>query len=216
MREICHCVFHLAITGEAEGGRKGEALLGLCQTVVEGVPGDPSDKSDQAGQDFCTGLSIVLTPPPRAFHHFIGWFVFLKGSICAHSINIKTSSPNISCHLLGLSFPLGVCLHTLQDENGVNRPVCSYVRVLRAGRLLESPRQAARFVSLLAHEKAPVVGGGGKQEQWCTLMAFLCRGKVRRGSRPLGSLRVGMIYFPRQCILSTVRSLIVTDQNNGG
>ncbi|XP_072251049.1 centrosomal protein of 76 kDa isoform X2 [Leuresthes tenuis] len=65
-----------------------------------------------------------------------------------------------------------------QDENGVNRPVCSYVRVLWAGRLLESPRQAARFVSLLAHEKAPVVGGGGsKQEQWCTLMAFLCRGK---------------------------------------
>ncbi|KAF3691523.1 Centrosomal protein of 76 kDa [Channa argus] len=64
-----------------------------------------------------------------------------------------------------------------QDENGVNRPVCSYVRVLRAGRLLESPRQAARFVSLLAHEKAQVVGGGGKQEQWCTLMAFLCRGK---------------------------------------
>uniref|UniRef100_A0A3P8SCM4 Centrosomal protein of 76 kDa n=1 Tax=Amphiprion percula TaxID=161767 RepID=A0A3P8SCM4_AMPPE len=64
-----------------------------------------------------------------------------------------------------------------QDENGINRPVCSYVRVLRAGRLLESPRQAARFVSLLAHEKAPVVGGGGKQEQWCTLMAFLCRGK---------------------------------------
>uniref|UniRef100_A0A3P8W8W3 Centrosomal protein of 76 kDa n=1 Tax=Cynoglossus semilaevis TaxID=244447 RepID=A0A3P8W8W3_CYNSE len=64
-----------------------------------------------------------------------------------------------------------------QDENGVNRPVCSYVRVLRAGRLLESPRQAARFVSLMAQEKAPVVGGGGKQEQWCTLLAFLCRGK---------------------------------------
>ncbi|XP_069393642.1 centrosomal protein of 76 kDa isoform X2 [Paralichthys olivaceus] len=65
-----------------------------------------------------------------------------------------------------------------QDENGVNRPVCSYVHVLRVGRLLETPRQAARFVSLLAHEKAPVVGGGGGgQEQWCTLMAFLCRGK---------------------------------------
>ncbi|XP_075952752.1 centrosomal protein of 76 kDa isoform X2 [Anarhichas minor] len=64
-----------------------------------------------------------------------------------------------------------------QDENGGNRPTCSYVSVLRAGRLLESPRQAARFVSLLAHEKAPMVGGGGKQEQWCSLMAFLCRGK---------------------------------------
>ncbi|XP_068615984.1 centrosomal protein of 76 kDa isoform X2 [Brachionichthys hirsutus] len=66
-----------------------------------------------------------------------------------------------------------------QDENGVNRPVCSYVRVLRAGRLLESPRQAARFVSLMAQERAPVVGGGagGKQEQWCSLLAFLSRGK---------------------------------------
>lgn len=65
-----------------------------------------------------------------------------------------------------------------QDENGVNRPVCSYVRMLRAGRLLESPRQAARFVSLLAQEKAPVVGSGAsKHEQWCTLLAFLCRGK---------------------------------------
>ncbi|CAL8247909.1 unnamed protein product [Lota lota] len=64
-----------------------------------------------------------------------------------------------------------------QDENGVNRPVCSYVRVLRAGRLLESPRQAARFVSLLADEKAPLVGGGAKQEQWCSLLAFVCRGK---------------------------------------
>ncbi|XP_067305275.1 centrosomal protein of 76 kDa [Pseudorasbora parva] len=64
-----------------------------------------------------------------------------------------------------------------QDENGVNRPVCSYVRVLRAGRLLESPRQAARFVSLLAQERAPMVGGGVRQEQWCSMMAFLCRNK---------------------------------------
>ncbi|KAL0963299.1 hypothetical protein UPYG_G00304330 [Umbra pygmaea] len=66
-----------------------------------------------------------------------------------------------------------------QDENGVNRPVCSYVRVLRAGRLLESPRQAARFVSLLGLERPPMVGGGGagKHEQWCSLLAFLCRSK---------------------------------------
>ncbi|XP_037982904.1 centrosomal protein of 76 kDa [Motacilla alba alba] len=65
-----------------------------------------------------------------------------------------------------------------QDENGVNRPVCSYVRPLRAGRLLDTPRQAARFVSVLGHERAAVIGGGGgKQEQWCTLLAFLCRNK---------------------------------------
>ncbi|MGH0150006.1 UNVERIFIED_CONTAM: hypothetical protein FKN15_026351 [Acipenser sinensis] len=67
-----------------------------------------------------------------------------------------------------------------QDENGVNRPVCSYIRPLRAGRLLDTPRQAARFVSLLGYEKAPVVGGGGKQEQWCTLLSFLCQNKLNR------------------------------------
>ncbi|XP_041963440.1 centrosomal protein of 76 kDa [Alosa sapidissima] len=64
-----------------------------------------------------------------------------------------------------------------QDENGLNRPVCSYVHILRGGRLLESPRQAARFVSLLAQERVPVVGGGSYHEQWCTMMAFLCRNK---------------------------------------
>ncbi|XP_031444852.1 centrosomal protein of 76 kDa isoform X2 [Phasianus colchicus] len=65
-----------------------------------------------------------------------------------------------------------------QDENGVNRPVCSYIRPLRAGRLLDTPRQAARFVSVLGYERAPVIGGGGgKQEQWCTLLAFICRNK---------------------------------------
>lgn len=64
-----------------------------------------------------------------------------------------------------------------QDENGINRPVCSYVRVLRGGRLLESPRQAARFVSLLAQERVPLVGSGSYHEQWCTMMAFLCRNK---------------------------------------
>ncbi|XP_060630998.2 centrosomal protein of 76 kDa isoform X2 [Anolis sagrei] len=65
-----------------------------------------------------------------------------------------------------------------QDENGINRPVCSYVRPLRAGRILDTPRQAARFVSVLGYERAPVIGGGNsKQEQWCTLLAFLCRNK---------------------------------------
>lgn len=64
-----------------------------------------------------------------------------------------------------------------QDENWVNRPVCSFVRPMRAGRLLDTPRQAARFVNVIGYERAPVVGGGGKHEQWCTLLAFLCRNK---------------------------------------
>ncbi|XP_070798501.1 centrosomal protein of 76 kDa [Pituophis catenifer annectens] len=65
-----------------------------------------------------------------------------------------------------------------QDENGINRPVCSYIRPLRAGRLLDTPRQAARFVNVIGYEKAPIIGGGNsKQEQWCSLLAFLCRNK---------------------------------------
>ncbi|XP_062896943.1 centrosomal protein of 76 kDa isoform X1 [Mobula hypostoma] len=64
-----------------------------------------------------------------------------------------------------------------QDENGINRPVCSYVKPLRAGRLLDTPRQAARFVNVLGYERATTVGGGSKQEQWCTLLSFLCKGK---------------------------------------
>lgn len=63
-----------------------------------------------------------------------------------------------------------------QDECGTNHPVCSFVCPLRAGRLLDSPRQAARFVSLLGYEHAPSVGGG-KAEMWSSLFAFLCKGK---------------------------------------
>ncbi|XP_056142658.1 centrosomal protein of 76 kDa [Lampris incognitus] len=95
-----------------------------------------------------------------------------------------------------------------QDENGVNRPVCSYVHVLRAGRLLESPRQAARFVSLLAHERAPVVGGGGKQEQWCTLLSFLCRGKgdCEDHATLLCSLLLGFGLDAYVCVGTKVKS----------
>ena len=48
---------------------------------------------------------------------------------------------------------------------------------MRAGRLLDSPRQAARFVSLLGYEKTSQVGGGEKPEQWMCMHSFLTRGK---------------------------------------
>lgn len=64
-----------------------------------------------------------------------------------------------------------------QDENSTNRPVCCYVQPLRAGRLLDTPRQAARFVSLIGHEKTTVVGGGSQLEQWTSMHAFICRNK---------------------------------------
>ena len=40
-----------------------------------------------------------------------------------------------------------------QTEYGVDLPMCSFVRPMRAGRLLDSPRHVARFVSLLGMER---------------------------------------------------------------
>lgn len=56
MKETSLCVSPPASTGEAEEGREGETLLGLCQTVVEGIPGHPPVTPVQNGEDICTGL----------------------------------------------------------------------------------------------------------------------------------------------------------------
>ncbi|KAK3589311.1 hypothetical protein CHS0354_026966 [Potamilus streckersoni] len=64
-----------------------------------------------------------------------------------------------------------------QDENMTNRPVCSFVKPLRAGRLLDTAREVARFVSLMHQEKVQTLGGGEKAEQWTTMHTFLCRNK---------------------------------------
>lgn len=86
------------------------------------------------------------------------------------SVNLVKIRDNIIrlCGNFGLSF---------QNENCINRPVCSYIKPLRAGRLLDTPRQAARFVSLIGYEKTSLVGGGEKPEQWSTMHSFLCRNK---------------------------------------
>lgn len=63
-----------------------------------------------------------------------------------------------------------------QDETGTNRLTCSFVKPVRAGRLIDSAREAARFVSLIAYEKAENVGGG-KAEMWCNMHSFLCKNK---------------------------------------
>ena len=51
------------------------------------------------------------------------------------------------------------------------------MKVLRAGRLLDTPRQSSRFVSLLGYERVSRVGGGDRIEQWSSAHAFLTRGK---------------------------------------
>jgi len=64
-----------------------------------------------------------------------------------------------------------------QDESGANRLVCAYVRAMRAGRLIDSPRHAARFVSLIGYTKPEqkALGGVDSADQWLHLHTFLAR-----------------------------------------
>eukprot|EP00002_Diphylleia_rotans_P038836 TRINITY_DN8878_c0_g1_i1.p1 TRINITY_DN8878_c0_g1~~TRINITY_DN8878_c0_g1_i1.p1 ORF type:complete len:600 (+),score=95.19 TRINITY_DN8878_c0_g1_i1:110-1909(+) len=64
----------------------------------------------------------------------------------------------------------------VQNEHGINRPVCSFIKVLRAGRLLDTPRHAARFVSLIPFGRDDVVGGT-RTDVWFSHHTFLCRGR---------------------------------------
>ena len=60
------------------------------------------------------------------------------------------------------------------DETGISRPVCFYVQPLRAGRLLDSPRHAARLVSLVPFEKAGTVGSAGCcSDVWTSAFSLL-------------------------------------------
>ena len=64
------------------------------------------------------------------------------------------------------------------DEAGDSQLVCRYVCPLRAGRLLDSPRHAARFVSLIPFEKTGCVGRGACcSEMWTNRFALLINRK---------------------------------------
>jgi centrosomal protein CEP76 len=78
------------------------------------------------------------------------------------------------------------------DESGVSRCVCSYVKPVRAGRMVDSPRHAARFVSLIPFERRAGVGGR-RVDTWQSWHTFLskCRGDVEDHSTLLCSLLLG-------------------------
>ncbi|GMH46383.1 hypothetical protein TrRE_jg9568, partial [Triparma retinervis] len=78
------------------------------------------------------------------------------------------------------------------DESGVSRCVCSYVSPVRAGRMVDSPRHAARFVSLIPFERRAGVGGR-RVDTWQSWHTFLakCRGDVEDHSTLLCSLLLG-------------------------
>ena len=80
-----------------------------------------------------------------------------------------------------------------QDENGYNKAVCAYVKPLRAGRLIDSPRHAARFVSVMGFDHNTTVGGGKRAEQWSTMHTFLAcsRGDCEDHAVLLCSLLLG-------------------------
>ncbi|BFZ19803.1 hypothetical protein BsWGS_22842 [Bradybaena similaris] len=99
-----------------------------------------------------------------------------------------------------------------QDENGFNRPVSSFVKPLRAGRLLDTPRQAARFVALMHHEKVQALGGGDKVEQWTSAHAFLCRnrGDCEDHTVLLCSLLLGFGLDAYVCVGTKVKGSVHT------
>jgi len=73
-------------------------------------------------------------------------------------------------------------------EDGLQRPVCGFVRPLRLGRLLTTPREAARWVALLARKEEQVetaiLGGVSKPvEAWSNLHSVLASGMASTEER---------------------------------
>nr|CAB3230038.1 centrosomal protein of 76 kDa-like [Phallusia mammillata] len=89
-----------------------------------------------------------------------------------------------------------------QDENGTNRLVCNYVRPMSTGRLLNTPRSVARFVSAFVYEKATMIGSGTKNQYWQSMHSFLCckKGDHEEHSNLLCSLLLGFGLQAYVCI----------------
>ena len=64
---------------------------------------------------------------------------------------------------------------TDERELSVYKPVCTLVRPFVARGVLESPLQAARFVSLIPFERVELAGEG-RVERWHLISSFLARG----------------------------------------
>ncbi|KAF6036841.1 CEP76 [Bugula neritina] len=94
------------------------------------------------------------------------------------------------------------------DDNQVNRPVCSYVQPLRCGRLLENPRQAARFVSLIKYDKPSAVGNSERSERWSSLHSFIAanKGDVENHATLLCSLLLGFGLNAYVCLGTKAKS----------
>lgn len=104
-----------------------------------------------------------------------------------------------------------------KDETGHNRPVCTTVAPHQVGRLLETPRQAARFVSLLPFRRLPSLGGqdgSARVEQWSALHTFLTagHGDVEDHARLLCGLLLGFGLEAFVCIGTKGISAVDSDR----
>jgi centrosomal protein CEP76 len=63
-----------------------------------------------------------------------------------------------------------------ESEDGTYKPVVSLVQPLKTNRMIDSPLQAARFVSLIPFERSENPGGT-RPEVWYSMHTFLSKGK---------------------------------------
>uniref|UniRef100_UPI00358E81E0 centrosomal protein of 76 kDa isoform X2 n=1 Tax=Myxine glutinosa TaxID=7769 RepID=UPI00358E81E0 len=90
-----------------------------------------------------------------------------------------------------------------QDECCRVRPVCCMIRPLHAARLLDTPLQAARFVSLLGRARPTTLGyANHSRERWASRLAFLARakGEVQEHAALLCNLLLGFGLDAYMCL----------------
>ncbi len=88
-----------------------------------------------------------------------------------------------------------------ENEWGEHCPVTTYVRPYNGHRLIGSPMEAARFVSLIPYVRDEVVGGG-RMEIWYCIHSILCKrhGDVEDHATLLCSLLLGFGLNAYVCI----------------
>lgn len=101
------------------------------------------------------------------------------------------------------------------SELGVQRPVTCFVQPMRADRMLDSPQQAAHFVSLLGFERSLPVGG---TDVWNSCHAMLCRraGEAEEHALLLCSLLLGFGLDAYVCIGTDLHGPHVWVMTRGG
>ncbi|KAL9642610.1 hypothetical protein ABK040_009690 [Willaertia magna] len=91
-----------------------------------------------------------------------------------------------------------------ETEDGSSVPVVSFLQPLRADRLINSPSEASRFVSLFAyeHNESNMTGANNSKDIWWTPHAFICKkkGDIENHALLLCSLLLGFNLDAYVCV----------------